>query len=322
MKGLLVRGGLLMAMALLGTNAMAQAGAARGKVQDEKGQPLQDVVVTIEYQGGMNRKNETKTNKKGEFTQVGMAPGVYRFSFMKAGYQSQGVEQKISLGEATELPLVKMPPGTSVPMGKEGAAAAAAAQAAREKSQALQGAFAAATEQLRAGKYDEAEGAFKTLAAANPTIPEIQYNLGQVYEGKKDMAAAEAAYLKAIEIKPSYTDAASALAGVYQRTGHADKAAALMAKSAGENKDDPNVQFNLGVTHLNAGRNEEAVTAFQRVVELKPDMAEAYYRLGTLYVGQGKVDDAVKSLQKYLSLNPTDAANTATAKGLLAALKK
>jgi hypothetical protein len=62
MKRLLVTGGLFLALALAGSAAQAQTGTARGKIMDDKGQPIPDAVVTIEFQGGVTRKYETKTN--------------------------------------------------------------------------------------------------------------------------------------------------------------------------------------------------------------------------------------------------------------------
>ena len=75
MKRLVVAGGLMLGLVLLAGEVSAQTGTARGKVLDDKGQPLEGVKISIEFQGGINRKNETKTNKKGEYTQVGLQPG-------------------------------------------------------------------------------------------------------------------------------------------------------------------------------------------------------------------------------------------------------
>ena len=83
MKRLFVTGGLFLALALAGSAARAQTGTARGKIMDDKGQPIVDAIVTIEYQGGVTRKYETKTNKKGEYTQVGIYPGVYKVTVTK-----------------------------------------------------------------------------------------------------------------------------------------------------------------------------------------------------------------------------------------------
>jgi tetratricopeptide (TPR) repeat protein len=310
MKRFLAAGGLLLALALLGPEASAQTGTARGKVMDDKGQPLPDAVVNLEFQGGVTRKYETKTNKKGEFTQVGMYPGMYRITVNKEGFQGTYTDYKISLGEPTYLPDVKL-------QTKAAAQAAAGGKAAED----LGNAFKKATELAQSGQYDQAEAAFKEIAAKSPNVPEIYYNLGYVAGQKKDWAAAEAAYQKALEIKPGYADAYTALARVYQESGQAQKAAELMTKAAAAGPDDGKMQFNLGIYHLNAGRSEEAIAAFQKAATLDPQNAEVYYHLGTLAVGQNKIADAVSNLEKYLSMSPTNQQNVATAQQLLAALK-
>jgi Flp pilus assembly protein TadD len=308
MKRLFVMGGLFLALALVGSEAGAQTGTARGKIMDDKGQPIADAVVTIEYQGGVTRKYETKTNKKGEYTQVGIYPGVYKVTVNKEGYQGGILDARISLGEPTYLPDMKL-------MTRSAAqAAAAGGDKAREE---LTAAFKNATDLTQAGKYDEALAAYTELSAKNPSIPEVQYNIGFIYSQKKDWANAETAYKKALELKPSYSEANAALLRVYQESGQAEKVTELAA-SAGS---DPKVQFNLGVTFLNAGKGEEALAAFQKASAADPSNAEPYFYMGTVLVGQNKVPDAITNLEKYLSMNPANAQNVATAQGLLQALK-
>jgi tetratricopeptide (TPR) repeat protein len=308
MKRLWLTVGLLMAVALVGSEAGAQTGTARGKILDDKGQPLEGVVVTIDYQGGVTRKYETKTNKKGEYTQVGIYPGVYKVTANKEGFQGGVLDARIALGEPTYLPEMKL-------MNR--AAAQAAAAAGDKGRQELMAAFKNATDLTQAGKYDEALAAYNDIVAKNPSIPEVHYNLGYIYTQKKDWANAEAAYKKALELKPSYSEANAGLLRVYQDSGQTEKVAAL-ASSAG---DDPKVQFNLGVTFLNSGKADEALAAFQKAAAGDPANAEPYFYMGTLLVGQNKVPDAIASLEKYLSMNPTNTQNVATAQGLLQALK-
>ena len=159
------------------------------------------------------------------------------------------------------------------------------------------------------------------ILTTNPSIPEVQYNLGYIYTQKKDWANAEAAYKKALELKPSYNEASLGLARVYQESGQGDKAVELMNKAAAANEGDAKVQFNLGVFNLNSGKSEEAMAAFQKAAAADPANAEPYFYIGTILVGQNKVPDAVASLEKYLSMNPTNPQNVATAQGLLQALK-
>jgi tetratricopeptide (TPR) repeat protein len=312
MKRLLVTGGMLLALALAGSDARAQTGTARGKVMDDKGQPIADAVVTLEFTGGMTRKYETKTNKKGEYTQVGIYPGPYKVTINKEGYQGGFAESRIGLGEPTYLPDMKL-------LTK--AAAQAAATAGDKGREELMAAFKKATDLTQEGKYDEATAAYNEILAKNASIPEVHYNLGFIYSQKKDWVQAEASYKKALELKPTYNEASVALARVYQESGQSDKAMALMTQTASANEGDAKVQFNLGVMNLNSGKGDEAIAAFQKAAAADPANAEPYFYIGTVLVGQNKVPDAITSLEKYLAMKPTNAQNVATAQGLLQALK-
>ena len=108
MKRALIVAGLLLGAGLLAAPAQAQTGTARGRVLDVQGQPLPDAKVLIEFQGGITRKFETKTNKKGEYMQVGMQPGPYRITAAKDGYQPAVVDSRVSLGDPTEIPALML----------------------------------------------------------------------------------------------------------------------------------------------------------------------------------------------------------------------
>jgi cytochrome c-type biogenesis protein CcmH/NrfG len=310
MKRSLLAGGLCLAALLAGGEAFAQTGTARGKVVDEKDQPVPEAQVLLEYQGGVTRKMETKTNKKGEFTQVGMYPGPYKITISKEGFAPAVIEYRIAMGEPTYLPDVKIL--------SKAAAQAATRDPVREE---LTANFKKATELTQAGQLDQAEVLYKEILVKHPSVPEVHYNLGYVYAQKKDWPSAEGAYLKAIELRPNYGEAYTALSRVYSNSGQQAKATEILAKAAAENQGDPKVQFGVAVDLFNQGKADEAAAAFQKVLGLDPNHAESYYFLGSLAVQQNKIPEAVTHLEKYLSMKPTNAQNVATAQGLLQALK-
>jgi tetratricopeptide (TPR) repeat protein len=311
MKRALTAAFLLIGLGLFVPQAYAQTGAARGRVLDAQGQPIPDAKVVIEYTGGITRKFEVKTNKKGEFMQVGVQPGPYRLTASKDGFQSETLDYRIALGEPTAVPDFQLK-----------SAAQAAQQAGGTEMAELRGEFKKGVDLQAAGKLDEAVAAYTAILAKHPDVPEVYQNLGSVYLQKKDYPAAETAFQKGLELRPDSTEIATLLARAYAESGQSDKAIEIMEKSAGANPADAKAQFNRGIFLLNANKNEEAIAAFEAALKADPNMTEAYYRLGALMVGQGKIPEAIQNLEKYLSLNPTDAQNIATAQGLLKALKK
>jgi len=296
----------------LASAASAQTGMARGKVFDDKGAPLLGAKVTWEFQGGVARKGEVSTNKKGEFVQVGLQPGNYRFTVIAEGFQSQYADVRVGLGEPTLVPEFKMVTAK---------AAAAAAGAADPALVALKASVDEAIGLANAGKLDEAITLYKDLAEKNPTIHQIPYNMGLTYAQKKDWANAEASFRKALEIKPDYADATVHLSNALVNAGKGAEAAELMAKSGGSGGD-AKLLIQQGVILFNTGKSAEAAEVFQKVVAADPALAEPYFYLGSIAVGQGKTAECIQQLEKYLSMNPTNAQNVATAKGLIAALKK
>jgi tetratricopeptide (TPR) repeat protein len=314
MKRFIVQGALLLGLALLGTDAFAQ-GAARGKVLDEAGVGVPDAQVLIEFQGGVTRKITSKTNKKGEFTQVGLPPGNYKFTITKDGYRPDIFLARVGLGEATELPVSKL---------TKGSAAGAGAPAGDPAAEAFRTAYQKAIDDAKAGQTDVAIASLRDLIAKNPgrsELWEVHLNLGKLLAAKQDWAAAEPEIKKSLELRPNDNSSAQlALADVYNRSGQKEKADALLTQAASAGGD-ASVQMNLGIAHLNAGRSAEAEAAFRKTIEMDANAAEAHFHLATILVGQGKTPEAIAALEKYLTLKPTVPQNEATAKGLLAALK-
>src|SRR5262249_13186855 len=181
-----------------GTGFAQSTGAVRGRVVDEKGAAVPEAQVTLEFQGGVTRKFDTKTNKKGEFTQVGLTPGVYRITAGKDGYQGMYIDTRVSLGEPLQVPDLKIV--------TKAAAQAAAGGEAEKANAALREMFAHATQLSQEGKSDEAIAAYNELLAKNPQIAEAHYNIGFLKLQKKDWPGAEAEYLKALEIRPGYAE--------------------------------------------------------------------------------------------------------------------
>src|SRR5258708_13348233 len=139
-------------------------GAVRGRVVDEKGQALPEAVVSLDFQGGVTRKFDTKTTKKGEFPQVGRVPGGYRITANKEGYVGTYIDTRVGLGEPMQLPDLKLT--------AKAAAQAAAGGEAEKANAALRELFAKANQLSQEKKTDEAIAPYNEVLARNPPIPD------------------------------------------------------------------------------------------------------------------------------------------------------
>ena len=89
---------LVLAAVALAVPAFAQNGMVKGTVRDEKGQPVDGAKVSIAQNGGTGRKFETKSDKKGEFIQIGLPSGQYAVTAEKDKLASPPSTVGVSVG--------------------------------------------------------------------------------------------------------------------------------------------------------------------------------------------------------------------------------
>ena len=125
---------------------------------------------------------------------------------------------------------------------------------------------------------------------------------------KKDYAAAEAAYKKAIEIKPDHADAYTGLATLYNQQKKFDLAAEASANAskytAAGGGGNAEAAYNQGVILFNGGKFAEAKTQFEAATKADPNHGLAQYQLGMTALNLGQIQDAVNALEAYLKVDP------------------
>jgi tetratricopeptide (TPR) repeat protein len=311
----LLRGVLALVVALgLAAPAMAQStGMVKGKVIDAKNEPVEGAKVVIEFAEGVNRKNETKTNKKGEFIQIGLFPGNYRITASKEGVGTQTFEARVRIGNAAEVNFQLSPQSGLSDEDKK-------------RSAALQGALAAGETAFKAGKSDEAIAKFNEAIGVLPTCHVCYYYIGAAQAQKQQYAESEAAYKKAIEIKADFAEAYNGLAGLYNSQKKFDEAAAASTKAAelsgaGGGGGSASSIYNQGVVLWNAQKFAEAKVQFEKAVQIDPKMADAWYQLGMANLNTGDMNGAVTAFEGYLKAAP-DGPRAAEAKTIISQLKK
>jgi Tfp pilus assembly protein PilF len=253
----------LIASLVAAVPAFAQStGMVKGVVTDDKGQPIDGAKVTIEMNGGTGRKFETKTNKKGEYIQIGLASGSYKI-----------VAEKDKLGSAPATVQVRANTTQDANLTLA-VASAAATKEAQAKNAAITKVFDEGVQLSNAGNHDAAIAKFQEAIAIIPTCYNCYNNIAYSYTAKKDYANAETAYKKSMEVKPDDAAAYVGLAGIYFNTGTAADAKPLVEKAVSIDPSNPDAHYIYGMT-LVAENPAKAKSEFEEFVKLAPSAPNA-----------------------------------------------
>jgi Tfp pilus assembly protein PilF len=273
---------------------VAAQSVVRGKVLDAQGKPVEGAVVTIEATEA-NGKAQTKTNRNGEFLQVGLASGRYNVTVTKDNLKAVQ-PANVSQGTPVELTIQLTPTSGMTPEQAKEAAA-------------MQALAAGAVEAMRAGRDDDAIKQFNEIVAKVPTCSDCYYNLGVAYAKKQQFDLAETSFKKAIELAPNSGDAYTGLANVYNATKRFDLAQQASAKAAeltstAGGGGGAEASYNQGVILWNAGKFAEAKVQFEAAVKADPTMSMAHYQLGMANLNLGQIPEAKAAFQEYLKVDP------------------
>ena len=307
--------------------AFAQTGQIKGKVVDPQGQPVEGAQVKL-YNHGTNRTIETKSNKKGEYIQVGLSPAKYTVTATKGDMNfTQDVDMHLDM---VNLDITLGAPGAKggAPVSKEEAAKAKA------KAESATKAFNEGVELSNAGKNEEAVAKFNEVIATMPNCAECYANIGTVQTKAQKYDEAEAAFKKAIDLKADFAEAYNGLANLYNSQKKFDQAAEMSKKAmelataaggaggaAGATPaGNAAAVFNQGVILWNAQKFPEAKAQFEQAVKLDPTLAEAHYWLGMATLNGGDMAGAKSKFETYLKLAPTGQ-YAETAKQVVASIK-
>jgi len=249
-------------LALVQPAAAQSTGVIKGIVVDDRGNPIEGAKVIMTMEPAGSRKFETKTNKKGEYLQVGVASGSWKV-----------IAEKDKLGSAPQTISIRANVTMEVKL-MLAVASTAAAKEVEAKNAALGKTFEEAVAFSNAGKPDEAIAKFQETIALLPTCLACYNNMAVSYAQKKDWANAEAAYRKAIELKADDPNAYVGLAGILFNTGKAAEAKPLAEKAIALEPTGADQRYILGMT-LVAEDPAKAKASFEEYVKLAPTSPNA-----------------------------------------------
>jgi tetratricopeptide (TPR) repeat protein len=301
--------GCFLILSVIGT---AQTRSIKGKVTDDKDQPVADAQISI-IGTDITRNFFVKTNKKGEYLYLlGQQSATYRVVVRKEGFQPDVKEnQRPELGEAVTVDF-KLTPGQDHKLPfemtqkdlEEYKKRSEEVQKKNKFSGEVQAAFKLGVQLTEEGKFDEALAELNKALEKNPDQSAIHAAIGNVYAKSGKNEEALAAYNKAIGFSPNdpdlYTTAGITM-NAMGKTAEAQeafkKAAALNPQAAAQN------YYNLGVIFMNSGKIDEAADAFKQSIAADPNFGESYYQLGMALSGKpATIPAAMDALKKYIAI--------------------
>lgn len=157
-------------------------------------------------------------------------------------------------------------------------------------------------------EYDEAKELLQqavNLSQDSKLAAEFWWLLSQVNIDAQDPEAAEAAFRRAIDLDPRRIEYLTDLAHFLSDRGDTDGAIALLHEAARHRPDEPTLPLHIGQLLMEAGRHEEALTAFEELAVRHPaHTAASWHNRAVCLQILGRLDEAKSSLERALTLDP------------------
>jgi type IV pilus assembly protein PilF len=148
---------------------------------------------------------------------------------------------------------------------------------------------------------------FSEAEKLTPKDPVLLNDLGLTYFRKGHYDLAEAKYLKALDIKPAYSEARNNLGVNYLEMKRWDDAITqfkLVQQDIFYSGQDL-AAVNLGLAYLGKGDQQQALAVLREAVARNPMDARARLQLGRVYFAGDRTGLAVEQYRKALELNPS-----------------
>jgi tetratricopeptide (TPR) repeat protein len=133
----------------------------------------------------------------------------------------------------------------------------------------------------------------------NPADASAHYNLGLIYQQRRQYEEAKTSFARAIEIDPDETDAHYQLGRIAREQGRLADAIKHFDAVVTRNPEHSQSEAwrEIGWTYFQAGQYEDARVAFERFIDKRPSDAEARYRYGLTLHQLGRPEDAASEMR-------------------------
>lgn len=157
---------------------------------------------------------------------------------------------------------------------------------------------------LRWGKPADAIKWFTRADEIKPGDDGIAFRIGMTYEQLGSRSEAREAYLRATAANPDNYEARNNLGNIYLAEGRIGEARAEFEKAVKTAPSKPHAIFNLGLTYAKEQRWPEAASSFREALDVAPTFYPACVSLGDALMATGDKTGAVAAWQRALQLKP------------------
>lgn len=165
----------------------------------------------------------------------------------------------------------------------------------------------AAVSYQRAEVWQSPVALFESAAAAYPRSARAHMELGSAYGAAGRGADAEAALERAMEILPEYGAAAYNLGNLYARTGRYDDAVGVYEAALEHSPNLVQAWYNLGLVFGLLNQPQYAVRALGRAAEIAPNDPLSQQAFGDALMRVGRNEDAVSAYDRALEAGASPA---------------
>jgi len=281
---------------------------AQGKVVDEQGKPLQDVIVAAVMDGFDKPFQQAKTNNKGEWRVDNLAAGKWKFIF--GG--KQDLEEKAVDVQVGDSGTVSVP---DVTLGKP-----------VDHQAFINGELQKASQLMQTRQPAEARKIYESILAKYPQMPaefrgQLHGAVAQTYGAENQGPQAIEHLKQALTLDPSNTDIQLVYGEMLIQTGQRAEGEKILLSADMTKVKDPFPFMNIIITMINDQKSEEALALLGRLMTQFPTDNSLYYYRGRAHLSAKKLPEAKADLEKFVASAPPDARELPDAKKILEQLK-
>lgn len=298
----------VLAIVLSAATADAQIrgdGRIAGKVVDEEGKPMPEVVVRA-VKAGESQPLQAKSNNRGDWAFNGIAEGEWNLEFAKEGYDPLRVTVHVDEGTRGPSVDVKMARPAPPPV---------------DPNAELQEEINRAVPLLQEGKFAEARKIYEDLLAKYPTVHQLHRFIASAYAGEQNYLKAVEHLELALQHEPDDVELKLLTGDLLIETGRKEEGVKLLESIDITQVKDPASLINAAIQLINDKRVDDALAILDRINKQFPTRADVYYYRGRAYIVADKLPEAKAELEKFVSTAEPTARELPDAKKILEQLK-